>query len=45
MRELTWVSEQGLDVSVDFVMELNDIIATINKVVFCFEMSKLKAKT
>lgn len=44
MRELTRVGEQALDVSICFILELNNIITRINKIVFCFEMSKLKAK-
>lgn len=44
MRELTQVIEQALDVRVGFILELNNIMTRINKIVFCFEISKLKAK-
>lgn len=45
MREVTRVSEQALAVTVGFILEVNNIITRINKIVFCFEVSKLKAKT
>lgn len=44
MRELSRVRKQALGVSTAFTLELNNVITRIIKNVFCFEMSKLKAK-
>lgn len=44
MRELIRVRNQALDDSVAFILELNNIITRFIKIVFCFEVSKLKAK-